>query len=109
MQSYYVCDCTINILIMCCFNLEVLSLLEVTPDVPIIMLHSEDTMLLPRSVLSVSTNHFYCTANWNIVEGKDILVIIYDISLFILYTLARHQPTCLFDLSSTNNSETYCL
>ena len=55
-------------------NLEMLSTLEVTPDVPIIMLHPEETLLLPRSVLSVSANHFYCIANWNIVESKDILV-----------------------------------
>jgi len=38
------------------------------------MLNAEETFLLPRSVLSVSANRFYCTANWNIVESKDTLV-----------------------------------
>lgn len=50
--------------------LEVLNKLEVTPDVPIIMLHVEEALLLPRNILSVSANHYYCMANWNIVEGK---------------------------------------
>lgn len=85
------------------WNVEILSKIEVTPDVAIITLHPEETSALPRSVLSVSANHCYCTATWNIIESKDVLLS--QQYMFILCTLVKHQPTCLFDLSSASNSK----
>jgi len=50
-------------------NVEILSKLEVSPDVAIIMLHPEETYSYPRTMLSLSASYIYCAANWNVTEG----------------------------------------
>ena len=49
-----------------------LSKLEVSPDVAIIMLHPEETYSYPRTVLSLSASYIYCAASWNVTEGTII-------------------------------------
>ena len=53
-------------------NVEMLSKLEVSPDVAIIMLHPEETYSYPRTVLSLSASYIYCAASWNVTEGTII-------------------------------------
>ncbi|XP_065885731.1 neurobeachin-like isoform X3 [Dysidea avara] len=63
---------------------EVLSKLEVSPDVAIIMLHPEETYSYPRTILSLSASYVYCAANWNVTEVK-------------------RQPTCLLEVNVINS------